>query len=434
MSIAEALRLSLSVAGRSVLFSLPFAVLIAWLLTRRRFVGRTVLDAFVHLPLVLPPVVVGYLLLVLFGTRGPIGGWLDRRVRRAAHLHDRGRGARDGGHVLPADGARDPHVARVGGPAARGRRAHARRRAARPLPHDHAAADAAGRARGRGHGLCRRPRRVRRRHHLRVEHPGRDAHAAARALHRDAVAGRRCARGAARARCRSRSGSAGCCSPSGSRGACAAGWGADARRRGQQASAASFTLDAAFTMPAPGVVALFGRSGCGKTTLVDMHRGPASIRTPGTIRLDGEVLVDTARRHPRAGGAPAHRLRVPGRAAVSAPRRGRATCATGLTRARAGGATRPSTTSLSLLGLAAAARPPAAASSRAASASASRSGARCSRTRGCCCSTSRSPRSMPRAARRCCPTSSGCATTSRSRSSTSATSSTKCCASRPTSC
>ncbi len=74
----EALRLSLSVAGRSVLFSLPFAVPVAWLLTRRRFAGRTVLDAFVHLPLVLPPVVVGYLLLVLFGARGPIGIWLDR--------------------------------------------------------------------------------------------------------------------------------------------------------------------------------------------------------------------------------------------------------------------------------------------------------------------------------------------------------------------
>ena len=75
----EALKLSLAVASRSVLVSLPLATLIAWLLTRRRFVGRTVLDAFVHLPLVLPPVVVGYLLLVLFGTRGPIGGWLDRQ-------------------------------------------------------------------------------------------------------------------------------------------------------------------------------------------------------------------------------------------------------------------------------------------------------------------------------------------------------------------
>jgi molybdate transport system permease protein len=66
------------VASRSVLFSLPFAIALAWVLTRRQFIGRTVLDAFVHLPLVLPPVVVGYLLLLLFGARGPIGGWLER--------------------------------------------------------------------------------------------------------------------------------------------------------------------------------------------------------------------------------------------------------------------------------------------------------------------------------------------------------------------
>jgi molybdate transport system permease protein len=72
----EALRLSLSVAARSVLFNLPFAVAVAWLLTHTRFAGRTIFDAFVHLPLVLPPVVVGYLLLVLFGVRGPFGGWL----------------------------------------------------------------------------------------------------------------------------------------------------------------------------------------------------------------------------------------------------------------------------------------------------------------------------------------------------------------------
>jgi molybdate transport system permease protein len=74
----EALRLSLSVACRSVLVSLPFALLISWLLTRRRFAGHTLLDAMVHLPLVLPPVVIGYLLLLLFGARGPIGGWLER--------------------------------------------------------------------------------------------------------------------------------------------------------------------------------------------------------------------------------------------------------------------------------------------------------------------------------------------------------------------
>lgn len=75
----DAVRLSLSVALRSVLASLPFAIAIAWLLTRRRLAGRLLLDALVHLPLVLPPVVVGYVLLLLFGMRGPIGSWLYER-------------------------------------------------------------------------------------------------------------------------------------------------------------------------------------------------------------------------------------------------------------------------------------------------------------------------------------------------------------------
>ena len=76
----EAVALSLQVALRSVLCSLPFAVLIAWLLTRRRFAGRSLLDAFVHLPMVLPPVMIGYVLLLLFGVRGPIGHWLHAQL------------------------------------------------------------------------------------------------------------------------------------------------------------------------------------------------------------------------------------------------------------------------------------------------------------------------------------------------------------------
>jgi molybdate transport system permease protein len=74
----DALRLSLEVAARSVLLSLPFAIVIAWLLTRGQFLGRSLLDAFVHLPLVLPPVAVGYVLLLVFGNNGPVGGWLHR--------------------------------------------------------------------------------------------------------------------------------------------------------------------------------------------------------------------------------------------------------------------------------------------------------------------------------------------------------------------
>jgi molybdate transport system permease protein len=72
----QALHLSLSIALRSVAFSLPPAIAVAWLLTRRTFPGRLLFDAVVHLPLVLPPVLIGYLLLLLFGIRGPIGAWL----------------------------------------------------------------------------------------------------------------------------------------------------------------------------------------------------------------------------------------------------------------------------------------------------------------------------------------------------------------------
>jgi molybdate transport system permease protein len=76
----EALRLSLAVASRSVLFSLPVAIAVAWVLTRARFPGRTALDAFVHLPLVLPPVAVGYVLLIVFGNHGPLGSWLHQTM------------------------------------------------------------------------------------------------------------------------------------------------------------------------------------------------------------------------------------------------------------------------------------------------------------------------------------------------------------------
>ena len=70
----QAVRLSLEVASRSVAVSLLPAIGIAWLLSRGRFPGRMLLDALVHLPLVVPPVVVGWGLLMLFGIRGPIGG------------------------------------------------------------------------------------------------------------------------------------------------------------------------------------------------------------------------------------------------------------------------------------------------------------------------------------------------------------------------
>lgn len=68
--------LSLKVALASVLLSAPLALGCAWVLARKQFPGKTLLDATVHLPLVLPPVVIGYALLLLFGKQGPVGAWL----------------------------------------------------------------------------------------------------------------------------------------------------------------------------------------------------------------------------------------------------------------------------------------------------------------------------------------------------------------------
>jgi molybdate transport system permease protein len=74
----EALVLSLQVASSSVVISLPAAMLVSWLLARQEFPGKTLLNGIVHLPLVLPPVVVGYLLLILLGRNGPLGRILDQ--------------------------------------------------------------------------------------------------------------------------------------------------------------------------------------------------------------------------------------------------------------------------------------------------------------------------------------------------------------------
>ena len=73
----EAIMLSLRVAGWAVLISLPLGIAVAWLLARYRFPGWAVVNGLVHLPLVLPPVVVGFVLLLLLGRQGPLGAWLD---------------------------------------------------------------------------------------------------------------------------------------------------------------------------------------------------------------------------------------------------------------------------------------------------------------------------------------------------------------------
>ena len=73
----QAVALSLRVATVATLGALPFAIALGWLLARRRFRGQALVSAAIHLPLVMPPVVTGYLLLVLFRRNAPLGGFLE---------------------------------------------------------------------------------------------------------------------------------------------------------------------------------------------------------------------------------------------------------------------------------------------------------------------------------------------------------------------
>jgi len=76
----ESLRLSLWVSGWAVIGSLPVGIGVAWVLARLRFPGKVLLDGLVYLPLVLPPVVTGYTLLVLMGKNGPLGSLLQKTI------------------------------------------------------------------------------------------------------------------------------------------------------------------------------------------------------------------------------------------------------------------------------------------------------------------------------------------------------------------
>ena len=76
----EAVRLSLKVSLWAVAISLPFGIAVAWVLARCEFPGKPLFDALIHVPLVVPPVVIGYLLLILLGRNGAVGGWLYETV------------------------------------------------------------------------------------------------------------------------------------------------------------------------------------------------------------------------------------------------------------------------------------------------------------------------------------------------------------------
>ena len=74
----QAVWLSAKVAAFATLLCLPFGIALSWLMARREFFGKALIETLIQLPMVLPPVVPGYLLLMLLGTRGPLGGWLQQ--------------------------------------------------------------------------------------------------------------------------------------------------------------------------------------------------------------------------------------------------------------------------------------------------------------------------------------------------------------------
>ena len=191
-----AIALSLRIALVATAVALPFGIAIATLLARKQFWGKTLVDAIVYLPLVLPPVVTGYLLLVTLGRRAPVGAFLADHFGIVFSFRWTGAAISCGVMAFPLmvrairlsieaiDRKLEDAAATLGA------------RPAWVFRHRDAAAGAARRDRRRHAGLCARARRIRRHHHFRFQHPRRDADHLGRDLHADASAGRRCRRAA----------------------------------------------------------------------------------------------------------------------------------------------------------------------------------------------------------------------------------------------
>ena len=111
-----AIRTSLIVATRAVAVALPFAIGAALLLSRWRFFGRAALDALIQAPLVLSPVVVGFLLLLVFGVQGPLGRPLSHLFGVRLVFTSAGASLAAGGLRFSFDGSEHPAGFRCGGP------------------------------------------------------------------------------------------------------------------------------------------------------------------------------------------------------------------------------------------------------------------------------------------------------------------------------
>ena len=192
----EAIRLSLKVALWATFGSLPLGLFVAYALARWRFPGKLLLDGLVHLPLVMPPVVTGYLLLLTFGRRGPIGAPLAEYLGIVFSFRWTGAALASAVMAFPLL----VRAVRLSFEAVDRRLEEAAGRwAPRGLGvrHRHPAAGVARRHRRHGAGLRQGAGRVRRHDHLRLQHPGRDPDPALGDLHLHPGPGRRGRRAAA---------------------------------------------------------------------------------------------------------------------------------------------------------------------------------------------------------------------------------------------
>ena len=271
-----AVELSLRISIVATAVALPFGIAIGWVLARKEFWGKTLLDGIVYLPLVLPPVVTGYLLLISFGRRGLIGAFLAdyfgivfsfrwtgaalscgimgfplmvRPIRLALEAIDRR--LEDAGATLGAESGAG-------------------------IPDDYLAAGVARHHRRRGDVLCAGARRIRRHYHVRLQYSGRNADHLGRDLLRllqvpdgEAAAGR-----LGHYRYRDRARRADCLRMVRPPRRHALSGGMIVLDVDVEKKLGTFAVAARFQASA-GVTALFGPSGSGKTTIVNMIAGLA---------------------------------------------------------------------------------------------------------------------------------------------------------------
>src|SRR6516225_3374559 len=290
-----AVALSLRIALVATAWALPFGIAIGWLLARGKFWGKTVLDGLVHLPLVLPPVVTGYLLLIWFGRKGPVGAFLYDHFGMVFAFRWTGAALASGVMGFPL--LVRPPTGRCSGDTGR--------QSCLGVFYCNAAARFARHRRRPVVVLRPRAWRIWRDDHLCLQHSRRNANDLRRDLHipansrrrrRGRSAGRGCHRLVTRrAHCRRMARSAR---------QHALSWGIIVLALEVEKQLGAFALAVRFQI-AGGVTALFGPSGAGKTSLVNMIAG---LLKPdrGCIVLDQTTLFDAA----KTVNVPPHRRQI----------------------------------------------------------------------------------------------------------------------------